>query len=329
MEFCGLAVIGERVAHPCVGDLLDAGGDEADLARPQLIDQERLRREHAHPVELVGSTGAHEADLLALAQGAVADPEQRHDTEIAVVPAVDDERLERRLGVALGRRQTLDDRLQHLVDADPGLGRDHQRVRGVEADNVLDLLPDAVGLGCRQVDLVQDGDDLEVGVDRLVGIGERLRLHALRGVDQQQGAFAGAHGAADLVGEVDMARRVDEVEDEVLAVAGAVAKPDGLRLDRDAALALDVHRIEHLRGHLARFQATAAFDQPVGQCRLAVVDMRHDGEVADAGEVGHVISCQGAQRSPMCGAASLAPNLAERSPAVLMRRLGPPRFRPA
>ena len=84
-----------------------------------------------------------------------------------------------------------------------------------------------------------------------------------------------------------MAGRVDEVEDVVLAVAGRVGEPDGLRLDRDAALALDVHRVQHLRGHLARLERAAALDQPVGQRRLAVVDMRDDGEVADAGEVGH------------------------------------------
>ena len=172
-------------------------------------------------------------------------------------------------------------------DAEAGLGRDHQRVRRVEADDVLDLLPDLVGLGCRQVDLVQHRHDLEIGVDRLVGVGQGLRLDALGRVDQQQRALAGAHRAADLVGEVDVAGRVDQVEDVVLAVPGLVAQADRLGLDRDAALALDVHRIEHLRGHLARLEAAAGLDQPVGQSRLAVVDVRHDGEIADAGEVGH------------------------------------------
>jgi hypothetical protein len=73
---------------------------------------------------------------------------------------------------------------------------------------------DAVGLGGGQVDLVEDRDDLVVGVDRLVDVGERLRLDALAGVDHQQRALAGgAASAVDLVGEVDMAGRVDQVED--------------------------------------------------------------------------------------------------------------------
>ncbi len=79
----------------------------------------------------------------------------------------------------LGRRQPVDDRLQHLVDALAGLGRDQKRVGGVEADDLLDLLLDALGLGGGQVGLVEDGDDLVVGVDGLVDIGQRLRLDAL------------------------------------------------------------------------------------------------------------------------------------------------------
>ena len=83
------------------------------------------------------------------------------------------------------------DRLKHLLDVLAGLGRDLERVVGVEADHVLDLLADAVGLGRRQVDLVQDRQDLEMVVERLIDVGERLRLDALGRVDHQQRALAG------------------------------------------------------------------------------------------------------------------------------------------
>ena len=119
------------------------------------------------------------------------------------------------------------------------------------------------------------------GVDGVVDIGERLRLDALAGVDHQQRALAGGERAVDLVGEVDVAGGVDQVEDVVLAVARPVIEPHGLRLDRDAALALDVHGIEHLLLHFAQFEPAGELDQPVGQGRLAVVDMRDDGEIAD------------------------------------------------
>ena len=104
----------------------------------------------------------------------------------------------------------------------PVLAEISTALRGVDADHLLDLLADALGLGGRQVDLVQHDDDLVVVVDRLVDVGQRLRLDALGGVDDQQRALAGGQRARHFIGEVDMAGRVDQVEDIVLAIVGAV-----------------------------------------------------------------------------------------------------------
>ena len=54
-----------------------------------------------------------------------------------------------------------------------------------------------------------------------------------------------------------------------------------MRLDRDAALALEVHRVEDLRFHLARLERAGDLEKAVCQRRLAVVDVRDDREVAD------------------------------------------------
>ncbi len=58
-----------------------------------------------------------------------------------------------------------------------------------DADDLLDLAPHQLRVGVGEVDLVDDGDDLEVVVDGLVDVGERLRLDALGRVDDQQRAF--------------------------------------------------------------------------------------------------------------------------------------------
>ncbi len=224
---------------------------------------------------------ADHADALALLEHAIDDAHQHHHAEIDVVPAVDQERLQRRVAVALGRRQAGDDGFEHLRHAFAGLGGNHERVGGVEADDVLDLFLDRFRLRRRQIDLVEHRHDLVAGVDGVIDIGERLRLDALAGVDHQERALAGGERAVDLVGEVDVAGGVDEVEDVVLAVARAVIEPHGLRLDGDAALALDIHGIEHLLLHLARLEPAGELDQAVGKRGLAVVDMRDDGEIAD------------------------------------------------
>ena len=162
-----------------------------------------------------------------------------------------------------------------------GLGRDLDRVRRVEADHVLDLLLDALGLGGRQVDLVEHGHDLMPRVEGVIDIRERLRFDPLAGVDNQKRAFASGERSRHLVSEVDMAGRVHEVEDIKLAIVGPVFEPDRLRLDGDAALALDVHGIEHLLDHLPLGDRPRLLDEPVGERRFAVVDVSDDREVSD------------------------------------------------
>ena len=52
-------------------------------------------------------------------------------------------------------------------------------------------------------------------------------------------------------------------------------------LDRDAALALEIHRVEHLRFHLSRLERPGELEEPVGERRLPVIDMRDDGKIPD------------------------------------------------
>ena len=49
--------------------------------------------------------------------------------------------------------------------------------------------------------------------------------------------------------------------------------------DGDAALALEVHRIEHLRHHFALGKRAGGFEKTVGKRAFAVVDMRDDREI--------------------------------------------------
>ena len=93
----------------------------------------------------------------------------------------------------------------------------------------------------------------------------------------------------DLVGEVDVAGRVDEVELVGLAVAGGVEDAHRLGLDRDPALALELHRVEQLGAHEPRVDRLGQLEDAIGQRRLAVVDVGDDREVADVGGVGRAI----------------------------------------
>jgi hypothetical protein len=221
------------------------------------------------------------------------------------------ERPERRLRVALRRRDALDDRLEDLGYAGPILGRSEEHLLARDGEDVLELLHDHLRIGRRQVDLVEDGHDRQPLAKGEMDVGQRLGLDPLRGVDHEDGALAGLEAPADLVAEVDVAGCVDEVEPVALAVARRVLQADGAGLDGDPLLTLEVHRVEDLARHLPRVDRVGQLEQPVGQGRLAVIDVGDDREVPQSlGGDGHEravyarVICPGGSRGspdPGCG----------------------------
>ena len=63
-----------------------------------------------------------------------------------------------------------------------------------------------------QIDLVDDRDDRQVVGHGEMHVGDRLRFHPLTRIHQEHGAFAGREAPRDLIGEVNMTRRIDEVK---------------------------------------------------------------------------------------------------------------------
>ena len=78
-----------------------------------------------------------------------------------------------------------------------------------------------------------------------------------------------------------MAGRVDQIQSVLVTVARGVMQPNALGFDGDAALALEVHGVENLRGHLTLAERARDFEQAVGQGGFPVVDVRDDAEIPD------------------------------------------------
>ena len=184
------------------------------------------------------------------------------------------------MDLAGGGRDAVDDGLEQLGHALAGLAADGQHLGGVDAEGLLDLGLDLVGPAGLHVDLVQRRDDREVGVDGGIGVGDGLSLDALGGVDQEDRALAGGEAARDLVVEIDVPRRVDQVQ-LVIGAFVAVVDRDGAGLDGDPALAFEVHVVEQLLAELALGDGTGLEEQLIGERALAVVDVGDDREVSD------------------------------------------------
>ncbi len=114
------------------------------------------------------------------------------------------------------------------MDALSGLSRDEHRIIGRDRKGVFDLRLDLLGLSRWQVNLVDRRDDVKVRVHGEVGIRHGLGLDPLSRVNDQDRALAGGKRSAYLVGKVDMARGVYEIERIGVAIVGMVEDPHGI-----------------------------------------------------------------------------------------------------
>ena len=187
----GLARVRDGVADMRVAQLLDAGDDETDFARRQLVAAARLRREHADLLDQMGRAGGHHQDLVLRPDQAIDDANQNHDADIVVEPGIDDQRLQRRSRIAFRRRHALDDALEDLFEPHACLGAGQHGIVRVEPDHILDFGARFLGIRGGKIHLVKDRQNFHSELDRGVAVGHGLRLDALRGIDHQQRSFAG------------------------------------------------------------------------------------------------------------------------------------------
>lgn len=114
---------------------------------------------------------------------------------VGVVLAVKDEGAQRRVRVAGGGGDIADDALKHVADICTHFRRNFGGIHRGDTDNVFNFLLCAQRLGGRQVDFIDNRDYFEVVLKGEIGVAKRLGLDALRGVDDEQGAFAGGERA--------------------------------------------------------------------------------------------------------------------------------------
>ncbi len=284
--------IGDGLSRSGLADVLDPGDEIADLARAELVDSGGDRHAHADLLHLLGEPGLHVPNLGGAPEHALHDTDRAHDAPVLVVGRVEDQCSQRHVRIARRRGHPLHHGVEELLDPFPRLRRDPQDRLGGNAEDPLDLGRVLLGLGGRQVDLVEGGDDLEVVLEGLVTGGQGLGLDALRRVDEQHGPFAGGERPAHLVAEVHVAGGVDEMQDVVLE-----ADPHVLGLDGDPPLPLEVHGVEVLLPHEAWVDGVGQLEDAVRQRRLPVVDMADDREIADEVRTEHDMASVPAQGS--------------------------------
>ncbi len=222
----------------------------------------------------------HVPNLLPLADRALLDPHVGNDAAVVVVLRIEDQRLQGVVRFAGRWRNLLNNRFQNVVDMQAGFCTDRNGAQAVESQDRFNFLHNFFDANHRQVDLVDDRDNFEVGFDGGVRVRDGLRLHALKRVDQQQRTFAGRQAPRDLVVEVDVSRRVDQIQFVRLAFVLEVNR-DRAGLHRDAAFAFDIQIVEDLRLEFSLSNGSGLQQKLVRERTLAVVNVRNDRKVAN------------------------------------------------
>ena len=222
------------------------------------------------------------------------DAQQAEPADVRARVEVRDERLQRMVGIVRRRRDRLEQRVEERlqvraevvgVEARAAVARDRVDDRELDLvgarveveEELVDLVDDLGDARVGPVDLVDDEHDGQARLERLAQHEPRLRQRPLRGVDEQEHAVDHRQCALDLAAEVGVAGRVDDVDLRVAEADGGV-----LGEDRDALLALEIHRVEHALVHgLVLAERARLPEHRVDEGRLAVVDVRHDRDVAE------------------------------------------------
>ena len=204
--------------------------------------------------------------------GAVDNLEIGDDASKGIEHGVEDERLEWGRGIALWRRDALNDGIENIMHAFARARRCANDLLALAAKEVDNLVFYLVGHRIGHVALVDDGNDLQIVIDGHIEIGDGLSLNALSGIHHQKRTLAGGNGAGYFVGKVHMARSIYEVQ-RVLTIVHL----DGVALDGDAALLLEIHVVEHLA--LRHLERTRHLEHAVCQRALAMIDVGNDAEI--------------------------------------------------
>ncbi len=158
---------------------LDAGDHKPDLPCTQCGHSERMRGENPDLGHLVIFAGLHQPDAVAFFQRSINDAHQGNNPLVSIVPAVEDQRLQRRLRISFGRWNLGDDIFKDFVNPDAVLGAGFHRIGGIQPDNLLNFFLNAPGVGSGQIDFIENRKNFEILIDRHIHVGQGLGFHPL------------------------------------------------------------------------------------------------------------------------------------------------------
>ena len=275
--------MGNRIADLHLARGLDTRNDVTHIPGTQFGTRHHLHLEHTDFIGIILFARIEELHFVALTDDAVHNLEVSDDAPEGVEHGVENQSLQRGFLLAHRMGDTLNDGGKNLFHAHARLARSADNLFTLAAQQLHDFIFHLIRIGTCHVTLVDDRNNLQIVFYRHVEVGYGLRLHALRGVHNEQRAFAGGNGARHLVGEIHVSRGVNQIQN-ILFLLIHILHLYGMAFDGDTPLFFKVHVIQHLS--FSHLYGIGKFQQPIRQGRFAVVDVGNNAKVA------YILHCQ-------------------------------------
>ena len=163
------------IVHHCVADLRVTNGFNVGVEIPHFTSHQFLRRRRLRCLipaafHIVRLAVAPEAHLLAQFQAPIDYAQQNDDTAVWIEPGIEDERPQRQVDIATRRRHQMHNGFQRFRNPDALLGAYQNRVLCIEPDQRFNLFANPLRFRGRQIDLVQDRNNLQVVLQRQIRV---------------------------------------------------------------------------------------------------------------------------------------------------------------
>ncbi len=163
----------------------------------------------------------------------------------------------------------------------------------IQAQDILNFLSDQLRPGTGQINLVDDGDDIQIMLHGQINIGQGLCLNPLCGIHHEDGSLTGSEASGNLIGKVHMPGCINQVQNILLPGPGLINQAYRLGLDGNTPFPLQVHGIQHLFIHFPFGQHTGLLHQAVGKGRFPMVNMCNNTKITNPvlPVPGHIRKC--------------------------------------
>ena len=175
----------DGIAHLHFLCILNTRYNVANLTRREFSLRNHIHLQHTHLIGGVLHSRIEELHLVALPDASVLNLKVGNDAAERVIDRVKDQCLKRSRGVTHGMRHTLDDSPQDVFNAFARLSRCTDNLLALASQQFHDFILHLIRHSTGHVNLVNDGNDLQIVLNGHVEVRDGLRLHTLCGIDHQ------------------------------------------------------------------------------------------------------------------------------------------------